>query len=70
MTFTSIQSRLARFVRDEAGLAAVEYAVMAVVVVGVVLVASEPLQEAVSGAFERVKTAVDGAGGGGDGGGT
>lgn len=61
MTFTSIKGRVTRFIRDEAGLAAVEYAVMAVIVVGVVIAAREPLEEAIDQAFGDVKTAIEGA---------
>ncbi|MET0337839.1 MAG: Flp family type IVb pilin [Caulobacter sp.] len=60
MTFTSIKGRVTRFLRDDAGLAAVEYAVMAVIVVGVIVAARVPLQSAIDTAFGDVKTAVEG----------
>ncbi|WP_369058273.1 Flp family type IVb pilin [Caulobacter sp. 73W] len=71
MTFANIRRRMARFVRDETGLAAVEYAVMAVIVVGVVVAAAEPLRTAVTDAFkdagEAIGKAGDAAAGGGGG---
>lgn len=59
MTFTNIRGHFGRFLRDETGLAAVEYAVMAVIVVGVIVAARVPLQSAVDTAFGDVKAAVE-----------
>jgi Flp pilus assembly pilin Flp len=59
MTFNSIRSRAAAFLRDETGLAAVEYAVMAVVLVGVIVaVVQGPLNDALEGAFQAVTDAI------------
>ncbi|MDG2520734.1 Flp family type IVb pilin [Caulobacter segnis] len=59
MIFAQIRTRAATFLRDEKGLAALEYAIMAIVLVGVIgIIVEGPMQTAMKDAFEAVGTAV------------
>lgn len=62
MNFIKARRQVADFLRDETGLAAVEYAIMAIVLVGIISVAVEgPLNTAVTNAFTAIGTAVTAA---------
>ncbi|BDU36988.1 Flp family type IVb pilin [Vibrio nigripulchritudo] len=55
--FSNFKKQLRKFIKDERGVTAVEYAIIAVVISGLILIAfNSELGEALKGAIEQVKT--------------
>lgn len=57
----AIKNAVVKFVRDEEGVSAIEYAILAVVIVGAISAISGPIQTMFSTIFTAVTTAVTGA---------
>ncbi|CCN46115.1 putative Flp/Fap pilin component [Vibrio nigripulchritudo MADA3029] len=55
--FSNFKKQLRKFIKDERGVTAVEYAIIAVVISGLILIAfNSELGEALKDAIEQVKT--------------